>query len=285
MGREKPVTGMRGRRKGRGRSGRKGSGLAAVGALLLQGFALRAAGEIEWQHTRYVRPVELRAGAEGQTCVVLDAAVLEHAASRGGNDLRLYAGEGPGAAETPFALTESSATAGDVETVSASHEATRGDVVDFDLQMPDRPYSAIDLGVEGKNFVAIAEATGLDQQGSGGHLLGTVTLFDFSGQGLPRSTQLPLGESSYPWVHVKLRFLDVQGRPLRGRAPVVTGASVPPSRQGQVLYTPVAETRLTGSVGAGSGVSGSGASGSGLSGGRWRASACGAGSGRAEPGV
>ena len=226
-------------------------------ALLLQIAAGPAAHPPpEPRYMRYRRTVQGTAKAGGQTCVVLDAAVLGHVANRGANDLRLYAGEGQGWSEVPFVLTESSAEPGDPETIPATNERVHGGVVDFDLKMPARPYSDIDLHVNGSDFIAVAEVTGSETQGSAGHSLGTVTIFDFSGSGserLPRSTQLHLGESGFAWVHVRLQFSDVHGKTLSGgHAPGVSGASVPPSRQAQVLYDVVAQTSALRSQGTNS---------------------------------
>ena len=111
----------------------------------------------------------------------------------------------------------------------------------FDVQMPARTYSSVDLDLTGQDFVATATVSGLkDANDKPGTQLGTFTVFDLTGQRLGRSTTLPLAEASFPVLHVDLAVSGVSGRP----APElqVTGAEIPPSREAQTLYTTVAES-------------------------------------------
>lgn len=232
--------------------------LPTLAVLALQwGDAQRSDRAAEPKFQPYQRGV-LRAGRNsGQTCAVLDANVLAHTGTRAGNDLRLYETtgtyetngaaktSGAGPRETPYALTESSAEPGENETVAIRNEQVHGADVDFDLHMPDRAYSEIDLLTGWKDFLAVAEVSGAARPGTRGASLGALTLFDFSGEGLPGSTQLHLAEASFPWLHLHLHFMDARGGPLKRplHTPVFSEAQIPPSRQAQVLYTPVAETQ------------------------------------------
>ena len=104
----------------------------------------------------------------------------------------------------------------------------------FDLQMPPRAYTALNLRLEGRNFIAEAELTGSDGQGSAtGVPLGTYSLFDLTSRGLARNTTISLQESSFRYLHVQLR----------GEGFRLLSVEVPPSREGQTLFTSVAETR------------------------------------------
>jgi hypothetical protein len=74
--------------------------------------------------------------------------------------------------------------------------------------------------------------------------LGSYALYDWTAKGLGRSTELRLPEQGYAELHVSVRFYAAE----RGDAPprvsveMIRGASVPPSREAQTLYTVVVET-------------------------------------------
>src|SRR6185312_11877995 len=68
-------------------------------------------------------------------------------------------------------------------------------------------------------------------------------LFDLQSQKLSRSTVLALQESNFPLLHVEMTVTPAPGGD--GKAPgpeMVRGATVPPTREAQTLYTTVAET-------------------------------------------
>jgi hypothetical protein len=119
----------------------------------------------------------------------------------------------------------------------------RGGNVDFDLVMPHRAYSEVDLQLGAKDFVATARVTGSDGRGGPGTSLGSFALFDLTAQGLSRSTALPLQESTFARLHVELHVMKPGGGAFAGLRPtVVEGATVPASREAQTLYTVVAQT-------------------------------------------
>ncbi len=191
---------------------------------------------------RYVRLVTAPAatagtasGAPARECAVLPGALFEHTPTLG--DMRLFS-EGH---EVPYALTSSESATPTPESAAVMNAGVRGGHVVFDLQMPARTYSSVDLDVTGQDFVATATVSGLkDANDKPGTQLGTFTVFDLTGQRLGRSTTLPLAEASFPVLHVDLAVSGVSGRP----APElqVTGAQIPPSREAQTLYTTVAES-------------------------------------------
>ena len=221
--------------------------LRSVSAALLLGSAVTAcrtgAAHPASEPFQFQRAVLLQKSASRQSCAVVDAAVFQHAGSAI-SDARLYASTADGSTrEIPYALTESAAEPGDTAPIIAEGERVHSNVVEFDLHMPAQPYSEIDLELALHNFVAVAEVTGAGEKGGRATRLGTVTIFDYSSEGLPRSTALQLGESTLPWLHLKLQVYDLHGQAWpRLKPPVVTGVQVPPSREQQVLYTPVAQT-------------------------------------------
>ncbi len=190
------------------------------------------------RHLRVQREVRVPAGSTGETCAVLDADVFAHAAGESLTDLRLFAE--PSGNETPFTLTESNTGRAENETASVRNLGTAGDAVVFDLEMPRRPYTAVELTLDAKDFVGSASVAGRSTDGRR-VALGEFAVFDLDAQHLSRSTTLPLQESSFPELHVELRL---HGAPAAGArrfgSEIVTGATIPPSRMAQTLYTTVA---------------------------------------------
>jgi hypothetical protein len=197
----------------------------------------------EPRYMRYQRAIELPAHAKGQACAELDANALGHAASRFGNDLRLFSGR-EAADEVPFALTESETQPDDGRSATVENAAMRDGAVVFDLRMPGRPYSDVVLDLAAKDFVGTAVVTGQKSLGAEAVPMGSFSVFDLSAQHLARSTTLSLGESTFPLLHVVLRLRTPAGTEMAGLGPgVVRGAAVPPSREMQTLYTTVAVTK------------------------------------------
>jgi hypothetical protein len=218
-------------------------GVVAAAALLWQAANVgvpRAA--VDVRHLKYVRALTLQGGNGGMACAVLDPATFAHAASRSGDDLRVFGVGADGVAEeTPFALTESAAQPVDVAAARVENLGMRGGDVVFDLVMPLRVYSEVDLQLGAKDFVATAKVSGVDARGGAGTALGSFALFDLTGQGLSRSTALPLQEESFARLHVALKVRSAAGGAFVGLGRgIVEGAMVPASREAQTLYTVVA---------------------------------------------
>lgn len=192
----------------------------------------------EPQHFHYLRDVALRGRGGGQTCATLDTAVFAHAASESLNDLRLYE---DGRTETPFAITESATEHVDQQPATLRNAGTRGGDIVFDLVMPHRPYTAVDLQLKAKDFIATAKVTGSDSRGGAPVDMGSFALFDLSGQHLGRSVTLPLQESTFAELHVALHMVSSPGSEPQSFTPsIVTGAEVPPSREAQTIFSSVA---------------------------------------------
>ncbi len=192
---------------------------------------------------RYVRSITLPQEAPPQgsskmvsrACATVPGALYERSPTLA--DVRLYS-DGH---EVPYALTSSETTTPGNDTAAVMNAGVRAGHVVFDLQMPARAYSSVDLNLDGQDFTATATVTGLkDANDKSGTQLGTFTVFDLSGQRLGRSTTLPLAETTFPVLHVELAVSGVAGRPAPTLA--VTGAEIPPSREAQTLYTTVEET-------------------------------------------
>jgi hypothetical protein len=193
---------------------------------------------------RYARTLTLPAGTTGEVCAVLDAETLAHAASRSDDDLRVFRNDADGVEmETPFLLGESEVQPDEVAIAPASHVQARQGVLSFDLTMPKRPYTTVDLHLAAKDYVGIATVEGVPGGGGEREPMGSFAIFDSSAQGLGGSTVLPLQESSYPALHIELRMWKPNKAIFPGMSDAtVLGASVPPSREAQTIYTTVAQT-------------------------------------------
>lgn len=175
-------------------------------------------------------------------CAVLDADIFAHTGATL-SDIRLFTGLTQ--QEWPFAITLSrTGEVGDTATVLNLRLKTSKSL-SFDLQMPPRAYSAIDLELGAQNFVGSAKVTGLTSaKDPHPTFLGVFTLFDLTAQHLGRSFSLPLAESTFPLLHIDLELLPVAvgNTSFAPATAMLTGVQVPPSRVAQTLYNPVAAT-------------------------------------------
>lgn len=190
------------------------------------------------QYSRYQRTIALPAGA-GQTCAVIDAQMFPHAAPSL-KDVRLY----QGTQELPYAITLSEPAQVDSTAARILNLGTRGRSIVFDLEMTDRPYTDVDLDLVGQDYLATAMVTGLDALGSSAATqLGEFTLFDLTSQRLSHSTTLHLQESSFHYLHIVLTVSPAPGgHGFEATPAMVKGATIPPSREAQSLYTIAAQT-------------------------------------------
>ncbi len=196
---------------------------------------------------RYTRQVSIPAqlSAAANACAVLDAAVYAHTTPTL-SDLRLFS---PSGDEIPYAITLSGTASTEADPAKILNPIAKDPRhLTFDLQMPARPYSALDLTLAAHDFVVSARLTGLaslpaknlDKPGT---YLGTFTLYDLTAQALGRDTTLQFAESTYPYLRVELQFTPSPGtHPPQLSPETVTAAAVPPTRQAQTLYTTVAQT-------------------------------------------
>ena len=207
--------------------------LAVLLLLLQAGHLIQSGPSADPAHLRFQRAIT--PSSPGPACAVIDGDTFAHSASRTAEDLRLFDSAGN---EVPYALTESSSQPEPPAPATILNLGTLGNAVVFDLAMPARPYSEIDLRLNARDFLASAhvtdKATGTD--------LGTFTLFDLTSQHLARSTALQPQEATFRALHVTLRFTTPSGDPQPLPPTVVQGADVPASREAQTLYTAVMST-------------------------------------------
>jgi len=173
--------------------------------------------------------------------VTLDGAVFAHTASTGAGDIRIYGRDAGREFEVPFAMTESGPATSEPQQATLGNVSVHEGELIFDLSMPNGDYTEVDLQLNAKNFVGSAQVAGIDVQGHA-TALGTFPVFDLTAQQLARSTVLSLPNSSYPVLHVTLRLMNPDGQAMALTSSTIAGATVPPSREEQTLYTTVAST-------------------------------------------
>ncbi len=223
--------------------------LITAAALLLQAgtfpsISTAPAPVAEPQHLRYVRSLTLPRNASGVACTILDASVYAHAASPSADDLRVFrSSPHTSPQEVPFVVSYSEAQPSDAQTATVRNLQLHNGNLDFDLNMPARPYTQVDLQLAAQNFIATATVTGSSANSGPAKPLGVFTLFDLTQQHLARSTSLALQESTFPRLHISLHLRTLAGSPFTPlTASIVQGATVPASREAQTLYTVVANT-------------------------------------------
>ena len=196
------------------------------------------------QHLRYVRSLTLPRGASGVACAVLDASVYAHTASSSADDLRVFRVDGhKKPQEIPFVVSYSEAEPSDAQTATVRNLTLHNGNLIFDLDMPQRAYTQVDLQLAAHNFFATADVSGSNGKGGPTKPLGVYTLFDLTERHLPRSTSLALQESTFPQLHITLHLRGLDGSPFPHLdTSIVQGATVPASREAQTLYTVVAAT-------------------------------------------
>jgi hypothetical protein len=192
------------------------------------------------QYQRYQRTITLPSGQSqisGQSCAILDPQIFPHAAASL-KDLRLYQNNH----EIPYAITLSEPQQSDSDTATLRNLGLRGRSIVFDLEMPPRPYTDVTLNLTGQDFLATATVSGTrDPNYVNQTHLGDFTLFDLTTQHLSRSTTLHLQETDLPYLHVELAVTPAPGTPaFTPTFQMVTGVTVPPSREAQSLYTTAA---------------------------------------------
>ena len=230
----------------------KGAALLAI--LLWQATVANEPPVAEPGTMRYERAVRV-AGDAGQACAVLDAQIFPHAAPSL-TDVRIFpaqaAAAGAAVHEVPYAITLSEAASEETESARVLNLGASGAKIVFDLQMPQRAYTGVtlDLNPAVHDFIATATVTGSDALGGRGRAtaLGSFTLFDLASQRLSRDTTIPLEELTFRYLHVEMNVSAAAGRSTGGAARfvpgMVLGASVPPSREAQTIYTTVASVTV-----------------------------------------
>ena len=184
------------------------------------------------QYFRYHRSVVPVTG-RGEACSVIDPDIFPNAAPSL-KDLRLY----QDGREVPYAITLSQPQQPESDPARVLNLGMRDRAIVFDLEMPARSYTEVVLDLAGKDYLATATVSGMNVAGGTPTRLGEYTLFDLTSQHLSRSTTLHLQESSFHFLHIALTVSSAAGAgPFVATPQMVQGATVPPSRDAQTLFT------------------------------------------------
>ncbi len=235
--------------------------LLAIAMLLMQGgyqANVDHSEEVDAAPARFhfERALELPPASHGQACAIIDDAVYAHSSGRL-NDLRIYTSGDITSGditsrdmEIPFARTESREAGQQEEAARILNLGKQGASIAFDVAMPQRPYTEVDLDLNASDFYATAHVWGEQNAAAARTDLGQFVLFDLRSRGLSRSTTLTLQESSFPLLHVEIKVTPSPGSDGRLLTPeMVRGAIVPPSREAQTLYTTVAAANVIAQTG------------------------------------
>jgi hypothetical protein len=186
------------------------------------------------QYFQYHRSL-MTTASSGEACAAIDPEIFPHAAPSL-KDLRLYR-DGH---EVPYAITLSEPEAAENESAKVFNLGRQGEAIVFDLQMPARSYTDVVLDLAGEDYLATATVLGTDMPGGKPTSLGKFTLFDLSAQHLSHNTTLHLQESNFKFLHIALTISAAPGATKFIATPqMVQGATVPPSREAQTLFTGV----------------------------------------------
>jgi hypothetical protein len=207
-----------------------------ISLLLMFAMLLQTEGAVNppgaQQYFRYHRSV-LAAPGQGETCSVIDPAIFPNAAASL-KDLRLY----ENGREVPYAVTLSEPEQEDSDVAQVLNPSMHGGAVVFDLAMPARSYTDVALDLTGKDYLATATVSSMDSLGGTATRLGDFTLFDLSSQHLSHDTTLHLPESSFRFLHVAITASSAPGGGVFVATPgMVQGATVPPSREAQTIFS------------------------------------------------
>ena len=211
------------------------------------------------EHLRFERAVELPSAilSNSPACAVLDATVLAHSAVAGGGDLRLYRGSAGShvQAEVPYLLTQSGPEPVDAVSLRPAAIVRSAGALQFDLRMPPRAYSELRLRLTSipapgnltHDFIGTVLVTAPNLTFGKGSAksasLGNFGIFDLSHAGLGRWTTLLLAENTAPVLHLTLTLRTPAGQAIQNvPSTLVVSVDVPPSRERQTVYTPVASS-------------------------------------------
>ncbi len=199
---------------------------------LSAGLALLAvvATSPEIRYFQYQRPLPEAGQRAGQSCLILDPGILQHAAPELA-DLRLYRD----GVETPFVLRTAAVAEGGEKSIPPLNLGRRDGQTVFDASLPEGQYSDLKLDVTGQNFIATVKVTGSQTEaGSAETTVGSYTIFDLTSQKLGRSTVLHLPVSDFRFLHFHIRG------PLEPQS--ITGVSVERLPATQPSYQAIAES-------------------------------------------
>lgn len=157
----------------------------------------------------YERPVQLASATAPETCVVLPADLLAHAAP-GLEDLRVMTGD----REVAYQVRASN-DAGDASVVMTRPEqilnlGEHNGAVSFDVEMTEPRYNRLLLRMGRSHFSVLVHIAGLDRLGNGGVSLPSIPFSSNGDEDAPQQRLIVLPESSFRFLHFEIQTLALE---------------------------------------------------------------------------
>ena len=154
----------------------------------------------------YERPVELASSPAPETCVVLPADLLSHAAPYL-QDLRVIGED----REVGYLARISNGTAGEMarpQTILNLGE--RNGAVSFDVEMSEPRYSHIVLRMGRSHFSVLVHVTGIDRPGERGVSFPAIAYSSNADESEPQQRVISLPESNFHYLHFEIQTLALE---------------------------------------------------------------------------
>ena len=154
----------------------------------------------------YERPVQLVSATSPETCVVLPADLLSHAAPWL-QDLRVMAGDREVAYQV---LTSNEAGAEVARPEQLLNLGQRDGAVSFDVEMTEPRYNRVVLRMGRSHFSVLIHVTGMEVLGESGVAFPEIAFSSNADQDEPQQRLISLPESSFRYLHFDLRTLALE---------------------------------------------------------------------------
>jgi hypothetical protein len=180
----------------------------------------------------YERPVELASSSAPETCVVLPADLLSHAAPYL-QDLRVIGGD----REVAYLARISTGGAGEVarpQTILNLGE--RSGTVSFDVEMSEPRYSRVVLRMGRSHFSVLIHVSGIERPGEWGVAFPAIAYSSNAGENEPQQRVISLPESNFRYLHFEIQTLALE--PVTPQD--IAGVDVMVEKREPARYVPVA---------------------------------------------
>ena len=155
---------------------------------------------------RYERPVQLASATAPETCVVLPADLLSHAAPWL-QDLRVMAGD----REVAYQVLTASESGREVaRPQQILNLGQRDGAVSFDVEMTEPRYNRILLRIGRSHFSVLIHVTGTERAGESGVTFPESAFSSNVDQDEPQQQLISLPESSFRYLHFDIRTLALE---------------------------------------------------------------------------
>ena len=161
---------------------------------------------------RYERPIQLPPTTAPETCVVLPADLLSHAAPWL-QDLRVMAGNREVAYQVRTSTDIGAAGARPQQILNLGQHNVGGHqngAVSFDVEMTEPRYSRILLRIGRSHFSVLVHVTGMERAGEAGVTFPETAFSSNANEDEPQQRLISLPESSFRYLHFDIRTLALE---------------------------------------------------------------------------